>query len=246
LLRGRPGNVDSAIIVNSDLVLARGGASGASYSIVDAGGRFGDAYWLQEHELDGTTLVYGPVLVDQPAAAPAAGLNTPNDAVALAPAVVLAPEMPAQPTALALPTQAPAVGAPPVAVFAPEAAPAPVAPAVPAFEAVPAPVAPAATQAPVAPAAPAATAEVAAPVDASRNDAPVRIAASATPVHTAAEVAAVQAPPVRHETNLEQPAASNALRGMSLLALLGALMLGTAAAGAIGAVFVIRGRRSGR
>jgi uncharacterized repeat protein (TIGR01451 family) len=244
LLRSHDSSLASAVVVNSDLVIARGGASGASYDLVDANGLPGDAYWLQEVELDGTVLVYGPVLVGRPAAQP----QTPQNEVAPLLVAVLTPEASVQPAPVAVPTQAPAhVALPQVPV-----APAPIAPVAPVVPVQPEPVVPLqpqpaepapVQQSPAQPAAELAATEAPAPV---REASPVRIEASATPVRTVAEVAAVPADQMRSPAAVEPADDASPLRTMSTLALLGAMLLGVVAFGAVGAVGAIAATRMRR
>jgi hypothetical protein len=57
VLRSATGKLADAIKVNSDLMLAKGVGQ---YGLIDPQGTTNASYWLQEIELDGTTLVYGP------------------------------------------------------------------------------------------------------------------------------------------------------------------------------------------
>ncbi len=60
VLRGSSPDRAQATRVNSAMIAARGG-SGAAYRLDDAEGVLGSYYWLEEVELGGKTLLYGPV-----------------------------------------------------------------------------------------------------------------------------------------------------------------------------------------
>jgi uncharacterized repeat protein (TIGR01451 family) len=64
VLRSVTGKRSDAVKVNADLVVAQGAnGGGASYSVVDREGSVSASYWLQEIELSGAQLEYGPVKV---------------------------------------------------------------------------------------------------------------------------------------------------------------------------------------
>ncbi len=69
LLRSETANRADAVKVNETLIAARG-AAGGSYAFVDAGGTATARYWLEETELSGGKLWYGPVLVGSPIVLP--------------------------------------------------------------------------------------------------------------------------------------------------------------------------------
>jgi uncharacterized repeat protein (TIGR01451 family) len=59
VLRSVTGNRDDAVQVNAEMVIATGPNT---YSVVDEAGSAGNTYWLQEVELNGTRIDYGPVV----------------------------------------------------------------------------------------------------------------------------------------------------------------------------------------
>lgn len=71
LLRSSSGSRADAVVVTPQLIVAQGrGGGGASYVWLDTSAQAGVAYryWLQEIELNGTAIEYGPATVTQPAA----------------------------------------------------------------------------------------------------------------------------------------------------------------------------------
>ncbi len=69
VLRSATGKLDDAVAVNAEIVLSKGASGGGEYSIVDAKGAVKNTYWLQEIELDGAKLVYGPTVAQVAGAA---------------------------------------------------------------------------------------------------------------------------------------------------------------------------------
>lgn len=72
LLRSQTGRLADAQRITPSLIPATG--SNSQYSYLDPTGSLDSAYWLEETELDGTRLTYGPVWVSGP------GGQTPSDA----------------------------------------------------------------------------------------------------------------------------------------------------------------------
>jgi uncharacterized repeat protein (TIGR01451 family)/fimbrial isopeptide formation D2 family protein len=60
VLRSRSGQLQDAVAVNETPVPAVGGNGGARYEVFDAVGGRGVTYWLEETEVDGDVLLYGP------------------------------------------------------------------------------------------------------------------------------------------------------------------------------------------
>lgn len=73
VLRSATGNRADAVQVNAEMVVAAGPNT---YSLLDESGSAGNAYWLQEVELDGTRHDYGPVIAQAPL--PGAAASQPN------------------------------------------------------------------------------------------------------------------------------------------------------------------------
>jgi uncharacterized repeat protein (TIGR01451 family) len=66
LYRSETGRRADAGKVNSTLIAATGNGAGAAYGYVDPDGDRGASYWLQEVELSGAVIEYGPALVAAP------------------------------------------------------------------------------------------------------------------------------------------------------------------------------------
>jgi uncharacterized repeat protein (TIGR01451 family) len=102
VLRSVTGNRDDAVRVNAEMLAAIGPST---YSVVDEAGAAGNTYWLQEVELDGTVIDYGPVTaqaalpgVAQPRPSQPNVQPAPNGSVLSVPGGVLAGGVPvAQP-----------------------------------------------------------------------------------------------------------------------------------------------------
>jgi hypothetical protein len=120
VLRSVTGNRDDAVRVNAEMVPALGPNT---YSVLDEAGAAGNTYWLQEVELDGNVIDYGPVTaraalpgVTQPQPSQPALQPAPNGGVLNVPGGALAGGVPvAQPVLPALvaqPQAQPVVGQP--------------------------------------------------------------------------------------------------------------------------------------
>jgi uncharacterized repeat protein (TIGR01451 family) len=79
--RSNTGSREGAVKVNAALI-AGAGAQGGSYSVVDADGVTGASYWVEEIELNGTSVFYGPARVATPAAAAAVTGELPGQTAA--------------------------------------------------------------------------------------------------------------------------------------------------------------------
>lgn len=141
VLRSVTGNRADATQVNAEMVIAAGPNT---YSLVDEGGSVGNTYWLEEMELDGDRIDYGPVVAQavlpgvtqpqpsQPNAPPAlqpapggGGVNVLGGGVPVAQPAVAQPAQPvAQPQAQPAAQQPAVIPAVP-AVIAPETQPQP-------------------------------------------------------------------------------------------------------------------------
>lgn len=92
VLRSATGNRADAVQVNAEMVVAAGPNT---YSLLDESGSAGNAYWLQEVELDGTRHDYGPVIAQAPLPGAAASQPNPQPAMPAPVAGVLPKRTPA-------------------------------------------------------------------------------------------------------------------------------------------------------